>query len=270
MSAAFDINRPLPVQPEGFNEMGDPTGLASRGHTVIYNDFEDGPQNWGSLYVQNETNRLPMFWIKDRHKARLEMRGADVSGLKGMMIRRTTHMHGYGYYLAEFLMALHSSDVSDPRTVSLPARLDVGLDTCQADGTRNYFALRYAPNDGTNAANTFNIQYNTSSFHQCGSEFVWPVNEQKVLPVYLAMLVNTSTGKYHGIRVNDQIKSGYFASPPDTSLSDLARANGASLPRFASGLNPFVDMAQQTGSSYVEATCEMTGFRLTYLGETLS
>lgn len=270
-------DNPLPVRDVvGMAEIGDITGLASAGQIIINDDFKTGPQGWGQLYTQNLTSQLPVFWIKGRHRPRMEIRGSDISGYQGMLIKRTSQMVGAGFYLAEFMAAIHVSAFDDPRATLSPARVDFVLDTCDVDGNRHYFALRYALNDVPAAltSKTWNLQRysgGTNSFQELsGGAWDWPANENKVLPIYVAMLVNTKTGKYHGININNERKYGALAGGlTNVDLSSLAPASGPGLSRFRTGFNPCVEMKQPDGSSFVEAVFELLHFRATYLGETL-
>lgn len=240
-----------------------------------FEDFEDGPQGWVQLYTQNLTTQCPMAWIKDRHKARIEIRTPDVAGYEGMAIRRYSTALGDGFHLVQWLASIHEWDAVSPRPNKGPKWFEWAIDAAKDDGTRNYFAVKYIRNaTGLNVAGTptdvsdkimvSTYSGGTTTFHDMGA-FAWPVNESKCLPVPISLLVNTATGKYHGLAVGRWIRKGVFGANP-SELSGLPAAGGPNLPRFSSGFNSLFVVNNLDGSGLTEGVAELLAHRAIFLG----
>lgn len=253
-------------------------GFKKPGQLMAFENFEDGPQGWVQLYTQNLTIQAPMAWIKDRHKARIEARTPDLAGVEGMAIRRYSTSLGEGYYMVDWLAAIHEWDAVNPRPANGPKWFEWSLDTAQDDGKRHYFCVLFVRNaqnlTGLPAGQvtdrilikTYNA--GTYTYHDMGA-FAWPVNESKCLPVPITMLVNMTTGKYHGLRIGRWIKKGFFANRSNTELTALPPASGPNLSRFASGFNSLFSVNNLDGSGLSEGVSELLTHRITYFGESI-
>lgn len=252
----------------------DITGLMSGGQVLNDDNFATGMEGWVQLATPNGASNVDgsgAVFLSHRGAfsgRSVVARTIDVSTAgafsSAMAIKRMGQFWGDGAYLAEFWTSINNAtaDIERPRFFSW------GLDTCQADGTRVFFETRWLNYDEATTTRVKKFQIKTSAGWEdvVGGTFEWPVNENKDLPIYIALHVDTGTKKYLGMRVNNLLKVGSLAAVPDTSLSAGNPAAPDSLVPFATGLNPLMYVQNRSNAGTTRAACKLHRQRTTFLG----
>jgi hypothetical protein len=182
-----------------------------------------------------------------------------------MGIKRMGNWHGDGRYLVEFLTSIEFVNLSTDR----PRWYGWGLDIALADGTRKYFYVRWLNYDeaGASQPRKFQIKLADGSYADVpNGSFTWQANENKALPVYMAMVVNTTTGLFEGFRVNAAIREGSLAATSSSSMTALGVVYNETLTAFSGGLNPFFDLVNRSNAAQTRGAISIHEHRTTYLG----
>lgn len=248
----------------------DTTGLALSGQILNEDDIKDGPSDWLGLYTpgQDGTHIPGTFtYITGRGARRLQLRTWNVQGAEGMGIKRMSNILGNGRYLVEFMLSLENVNLD----LNSPRYYGWGLDIALEDGSRTFFYSRFYNYDQatTTRVKKFQIQKGDGSYYDIpGGEYDLNgrTNENKALPFYIALLVNTATNRFEGFRFNNTIKAGRLADTPDDTLIDLGAPATSSLPIFATGINPFFDSINRSNETYTATIHNLHWQRTTYLG----
>lgn len=257
----------------------DPTGLARKGKLLWDDSFESSACGWMQLMTPAQdgsgTPGGTVSRLTYRGKPRIIARTPDVSGASIMALKREHTTYGDGRYLVEFLVSLEQVTMIADR----PRYFGWGLDVARSDGTRMYFYLRWLNYDevGASQPKRFELQQGTLAAPTftpikladgtTDAVFNWPTNENKALPVYVAFIANTSTGKIEGLRISDRLKLGKLAATPDTSMIDLGAVPSESLVTFAGGLNPLINVVNRSAAAFTGAAQAIHWHRTTYLGQ---
>jgi hypothetical protein len=235
---------------------------------------------WVSLVTTSQTSGAvsgqhliaPVTTITKRGIPRLLLRTDDINSQSGMAIKRVSNWpEGQsiigGRYLVEMQVIFETYNLD----VSRPLGYAFGLDTALPNGTRRFFQVRYLNHDNVVLQQKWQIQINTgtNAYIDITAQNAWsPVtNENKALPVYLAFIVNTATGKYEGFRVDGgstKIALGTLANPPTTALIDHGVNVANTLTTFANGLNPTLEIFNRPVTA-TGATIGIAGCRCSYL-----
>lgn len=250
----------------------------SRGQTVFEDSYESGPRGWCQLYTpavvasDGLSGGLSLYangtggtvsWITRGARPRVHLRTPAVNAVSGMMLKRVGNGLGDGKYLLEMELSLDETWMS----FNCPRFVSIGLDVALNDGARSFFALRYMRYDetGGSATHTWQLAKNGGTYHDLGN-YQWRANENKGLPLYVALAVDTRTGLYDGVNVANTIKDGTLASP-QTSLAAVGQSQQSALVNFSGGINTFIELTNRTsGTPSVNGCVNVFWSRLTYVG----
>jgi hypothetical protein len=250
---------------------------------ILFTDIFDKANEkygWGSLLTPSQVSGTvsgqhliaPVTTITKRGIPRLLLRTDDIASQNGMAIKRLSNWpEGQsivgGRYLVEMQVVFEHYNLD----VSRPLGYAFGLDTALPDGTRRFFQFRYLNHDNVVSQQKWQIQINTgtNAYIDITAQNAWaPVtNENKALPVYLAFIVNTATGKYEGFRIDGgstKLALGTLANPSSTVLIDYGVNVATALTSFANGLNPTLEIFNRPVTA-TGATIGIGGCRCSYL-----
>lgn len=193
--------------------------------------------------------------------------------IQSMGIKRMNNVFGDGKYLLELMISVENRVSSTDRPISW----GWGLDTALNDGTRRFFKVRYFNYSETSTTQVRKWQMKTGVGSVDANYVDLPgtsgialldviTNENKALPFYLAIEVDTALGTFNGIRFGDFFKLGSLAATPDTAISSIGAVTSETLSTFAGGMNTCFDIENRTNASRTQASSAVHWHRLTYLG----
>lgn len=267
----------------------DPTGLIeSRPNcTVLAEDsFHGDMAGWTQLFTPDSDGTTapdngqryvcPLTRIARSGSHRIALRTPSISDtaarpIQAMGIKRMANVTGDGEYLMEMLVSIESA-TSD---LTRPIEYGWGLDTALDDGMRRFYRVRFwnwsesagavqskwqlKMGAGSTDANFTDIPGATVNLTNL-------TNENKALPFYLALHVNTQTGRFKGFRFGNLIRAGSLAATPDTSLESLGAVASEALTTFVGGFNSCFDIINRTNASRTRSQSNVHWHRLTHLG----
>lgn len=263
-----------------------PTGLARLGRTIFEDDFSNDMRGWTQLFTPDSDqatapdngNRIvsPLCRIARSGTYRLALLSPGISDLtsapiQSMGIKRSANFYGQGRYLLEMVVSLEAK-VSQP---DRPLDFGWGLDTANDAGLRRFFKVRFWNYSETSSAvqSKFQVKTGTGSTDANYTDITGGginvfnyTNENKALPFYIALDVDTATGKYKGFRFGNLLRVGSLAETPDTSLEDLGAIASESLTTFLGGVNPCFDITNRTNAARTQAQSNLHWSRLSFLG----
>jgi hypothetical protein len=271
----------------------DPTGLvytSARAATIAEDSFQYGTAGWTQLFtpdnVRTGTDSLgrrvvsPLNRINRGGTSRLALFSPAIADtlsapVQCMGIKRMNNAYGDGRYLLEMIVSLEwkYSNYSDR-----PLDFGWGLDMCDDAGARSFFKIRYQNYSAESATRTNKWQVKTGLGYLDANYTDIPgggtgvydalqnTNENKALPVYIALLVNTANRTYEGVRVGNWIKAGLLADTPNNDLISLGAMPTEAFPTFKSGLNSAFDIRNPAAGTKVQEQSNLHYHRLTYLG----
>ncbi len=260
------------------NPAFDPTGLvgASNARIVSDDDFKRDLCDWGQLFTPTSgtgTTGLRIGTVQhiERFPARLALKTPNLSGVEAMALKRMSNVYGDGRYLMELMFSIEiPAPFGSP--LERPRWMTWGLDTALLDGTRRYFKIRYLMYDEAGATAPHKFQFGELGGTGTYTDMTGGVfnlsertNENKALPHYMALLVNTSTGRYEGFQLDQNIRVGRLATTPDDSLINLGQLSSSSLPVYGGGINSCVEVVNRT-AGFTAGHMNLHYHRLSYLG----
>lgn len=247
----------------------DPTGKVRGGKVLNEDRFLSGMNGWLQLYTpsQDGLHRFATLTRIFRGVPRIQLRTPNAIGVEGMGIKRMGNYYGEGRYLIEFIASIDECSLDSNR----PRWYGWGFDVANTLGVRHYFYLKYTRFDESLVTETKKWTLQTSGGQldlpgAAGSATQIEVNENKALPFYIALEVNTVTGKYLGVRIGDQMRYGSLAETPNDSLSSQAGPATESLLTFKGGMNPFFNVVNRSNNSSTGAATAVQYQRTTFLG----
>ncbi len=193
--------------------------------------------------------------------------------IQAMGIKRMNNVFGNGKYLLELMISVSNRVSNTDRPVSW----GWGLDTALRDGTRRFFKVRYSNYNETSTTQVRKWQMKTGVGSVDANYVDIPgtsglglldviTNENKALPFYLAIEVDTAAGTFNGVRLGDFFKLGSLAATPDNAISSIGSVASESLTTFAGGANTCFDIENRTSAARTQASSAVHWHRLTYLG----
>ncbi len=263
-----------------------PNGLARSAKAIICEDtFANSNDGWLQLFTPDSDQTTgPDFGQRIYGTLTRVQRGPWLMALRSpgiadttaqpvatMGIKRIANHYGPGRYMMEMVVSVECA-VSQ---LDRPVDFAWGLDTATESGLRRFFRARFWNYDETNSQTRKKFQIKTaagsldSAYTDVAGgavDLTVLTNENKALPFYLAMVVNTATGCWEGFRFGNFIKVGTLADTPDTSLIDLGPMSTESLPTFASGLNPLFEIVNRSSAGRTQSQSNLHWHRLTFLG----
>lgn len=254
----------------------DPTAKASPALVVAEDNFKAGPDDWLQLYTPSSAGNGTKWGTVthvERGGRRLMLRTPNITNTEVMGVKRVANIFGDGRYLLELIVnfelpAPYGAAGSSER----PRWFTFGLDTALADGTRRYYKVRYLVYDEAGPAVVHKWQWadigGSGVFTDIaggGINLLDRNNENKALPTYLALEVDTANGKYNGFRINSELRLGTLAASPDTTVSALGTVASSALTTFNGGLNTCIDIVNRT-AGFTAGALGIQFHRLTYLG----
>lgn len=264
----------------------DPTGKVNliNSRVVAEDEFSKSTSGFTQLFTPDndratapdlgERYVAPLVRIKRSGSARIALKSPGVAEttaapVQAMGIKRMNNVYGDGRYLFEMMISIENMVSQTDR----PASFGWGLDTSKSDGTRRFFKVRYLNYDGSSQVRKWQIKTGVGSTAANYVDIPATMNldvltnENKALPFYFALEVDTSTGEFLGVRLGDFFKLGSLADTPDDSISSIGSVTSESLVTFAGGLNSCFDIENRTDAGRTQAQSNVHWHRVTYLGE---
>lgn len=256
------------------HDIMDFTGKVATAKYVLNDDTFDGgdPCGWRALATPDPTTDNDARGVVQPYPSgcfsgwAMRAYTSEALGLSAfgsaMMIKRGAQWAGYGRYLLEFWVSLNYGFQGQVRVNGIT----LGYDTADASGARRLFALRYYNYDEGTATRVANWQLDRNGvFTTFLANHPMQSNENKDLPYYVAMEINTLTGEVLGVRINNFCKQGSLAGAPDAGFSKVGPP-GLPLPTFEDGANPLVEIRNRTDTSASDSEAVLHRQRTCFLG----
>jgi hypothetical protein len=192
-----------------------------------------------------------------------------------MGIKRMANVLGDGRYLLEMIVSIESktSQYNDR-----PLAFGWGLDLANAAGVRTFFKIKYQ-NYSTETASRVNRWQIKTGLGSSNANFTTlpggdtgaydaleNTNENKALPFYIALEVDTTARRYLGARIGNWVAAGSLAATPNSDLEALGPMPLEDLISFRGGLNSAFDIDVPVAGSRIQGQSNLHYHRLTYLG----
>lgn len=290
ITALSDIGIGRPAHTESIRSW-DPTGKAITGSVLNDDTFLSGPCGFGQLFtpkgtaagwsggtISHLTDFSPRVTVRTGDVGRNGTTGEGTGGL----IKRLMNAYGDGRYLFDAKVSLEVLNYDELR----PDYWLFALDTCLPNGTRRLFEFRIENWNSTSSLATFKIQLNKGdgTYFDTGAVYVPNYNENKLMTFDVSFEIDTALGLFLGLKIDNSVALGSLAATPsDTAIPAMYVANAVSspaqavtemqggqvistyLPRFAGGINPFLQVYNRSASTQTAGLLNLHRQRTTRL-----
>lgn len=254
----------------------DLTSKVSPAMVVAEDNFKAGMDDWLQLFTPSNAGSGTKWGTVthvERGGRRLMLRTPNITNYSVMALKRMANLFGDGRYLLELVVNFELvAPFGAAGASERPRWFTFGLDAAKLDGTRRYFKIRYLVYDESGGAVAHKWQWANIAGAGTFTDITGGAinlldrnNENKALPAYIAIEVDTTNGTYNGFRLNNEFKIGTLAASPDTTVSDLGALASSALTTYNGGLNTCVEIENRT-ASFTAGALGIQFHRLTYLG----
>lgn len=262
----------------------DPTGLVSRAVKVIIDaDFKNDVQKFTQLHTPAQAGTINDGTVSHTDRSgpgSLLMRIPNKAGAKVMGIGRADYVD-HGFYLAESWVARDAINMDETRPRGANFGIDLGGLATDLVNNRAFYELAWENWNEASSTQTKKLRllmglgiYVEADMRDLPGSPTWnfTTNENKVLPHYLAMLIDSKTQEYVGIRVDNQL-FGFIGRGSDPAQAAALRALGKksyeTLAPYAGGINHCLEIVGRSAAGATAAALRQTKARLSYLGTNL-